>query len=363
MAANPWQLRADVTALDAAARTWSELAAAIAAAADELVATAQRAFTSGWQSMSAEGYDAHRKQVVGSLDGLALVARSIADTLAGISGSLAAAQRNLDREWAVVALVPHTVVGEEQMVVFSPESPEQTAQVERARTNAAGIRRDLDDALYGDADTLRRAKTEFDVTTRQWGDVVSRGAAAIDVLGWMSGGTAATGLASTTVAGETQSGGPGAGAGAAGGAGAGSGAPTVGSYAPVSVGFDAPSLGGAGLAGAAALAAAARGARRTAPAQAATGTGALGAAPMAGAAAGGGRGGAAMTGGSGVRSSARPGTASAGATRDAAVSQDAREAKERAIAERRAAREARRAAREAKRAAAAKPVVNIVDDD
>ncbi|WP_426245756.1 hypothetical protein [Nocardioides sp. LHG3406-4] len=361
MVANPFQLRADVTALDVAAQTWAEMAVAMSTAADELVATAQKAFSSGWESMSSEGYDAHRKQVVGTLDSLALVAEKISDTLTKVSGSLTAAQRRLDREWSFVALVPHSVVGADGMVVFTPGSDEQNTQVEMAKSNAAGIRSDLDFALYGDVDTLRRAKTEFDYTARQWADVVARGPEGIDVLGWLAADHTAGSTSTTTVLGETQSGSVTAGAGG--------GGLTAASYAPVgSVSFSAPSLGGAALAGASALFAAGKSGRRSRAAQAAAGTGALGASPMAGAAAGRGGGGAMLAGkggGSrpGMRGSQAGGSARAedpAAAREAAA---AKEAKQKAIADRRAARAARKAAREAERARAAKPVANIVDDE
>ncbi len=293
MVADPWQLRADVTALDVAAQTWAEMSAAMTTAADQLVATAQKAFDGGWDSVSAEGYDAHRKQVVGSLDHLSSVAASISDALVKVSGSLTAAQHRLDREWSFVALVPHAVVGPDRMVVFSPGSDEQSAQVTLAEANAATIRSDLDHTLYGDVDTLLRARTGFDDTARQWAEVVSRGPGAISVLGRPTAGRTVP-SATTTVSGDTRSG-PAAG---------GPAGPLVGagSLAPIAVGSPAATPGGAALA-AAALMAAGTTARRGAVASAG-GTGAVGGAPMAGAAAG--RGGGAMPagkGGGGSRSS------------------------------------------------------------
>ncbi len=358
MIANPWQLRADVTTLDIAAQTWADMSAAMVAAADQLVATAQKAFTAGWDSMSAEGYEAHRKQVVGSLDSLALVAENISDTLFKVSGSLTAAQRRLDREWSFVAMIPHTVVGAEQMIVFSPDSDDQKHQVELAKGQATTIRLDLDHVLYGDADNLRKAKTEFDHASRQWAEVVARGPEALDVLGWRAAAENG-GYSTTTVSGETQSGSVTAGSGTVGGV-------TAGSLSPISVSFTGASLGGAALAGAS-LFAAGRSARGRAV-QTGTGTGAMGAAPMAGGAAAG-RGGAMMGGRGGGRAGMRATGVlkAAPADPDSAEARQAREQKQKALAERKAAREARRAAREAREAEreqnSKKPTVNIVDDE
>ncbi len=367
MVANLWQLRADVTALDVAAQTWAEMSAALTSAADQLVVTAQKAFNGGWDSVSAEGYDAHRKQVVGSLDSLSAVAENISDALVKVSGSLTAAQRRLDREWSFVALIPHAVVGPDQMIVFNPGSDEQNTQIKMAEANAATIRSDLDHTLYGDADTLRRAKTEFECTSRQWAEVVSRGPEAINVVGWVATENYVP-SATTTVAGETQSGSGSVTAGAAGAA----GGVSAGSLAPVNVSFTAPTLGGAGLAGAA-LIAAGRSSRKG-PVQSTAGTGAMGGgAPMAGAAAG--RGGGAMLAGKAGAGGSRTGLRGAQSAKatpsdpDSAEVREAREAKQKALAERKAAREARKAAREARKAdregegdGDERPTANIVDD-
>lgn len=370
MVANLWQLRADVTALDAAAQTWSQMSTAMTAAADQLVVTAQKAFNGGWNSVSAEGYDAHRKQVVGSLDSLAGVAESISDALVKVSGTLTAAQRRLDREWSFVALIPHAVVGADQMIVFNPDSDEQSTQIKMAEANAAAIRSDLDFALYGDVDTLRRAKTDFEYTSRQWAEVVSRGPEAINVLGWVATENYVPSEV-TTVTGETQSG-----SGTAGGAGV-AGGVTAGSLAPISVNFTPASLGGAALAGSALMAA--RSARRGSVQSGAAGAGGLGGAgtPMAGSSAG--RGGGAMLAGKGGGRGARMGLRAALSAKvgpgdaETAEAREAREAKQKELADRKAAREARKAAREArkeKREGAderedggdERPTVNIVED-
>ena len=67
MPANPWELRADVRPLEAAAQRWTEVSALVSRHGDELVDAARRA-TEGWDAASAESYEQHRKQVLAHLD-------------------------------------------------------------------------------------------------------------------------------------------------------------------------------------------------------------------------------------------------------------------------------------------------------
>ncbi|HEU4338147.1 MAG TPA: hypothetical protein VFR45_12595, partial [Nocardioides sp.] len=67
MPANPWELRADVQPLEAAARRWDEVGDRVSRHGDELVEAARRA-TEGWDAASAEGYEEHRRRVLAHLD-------------------------------------------------------------------------------------------------------------------------------------------------------------------------------------------------------------------------------------------------------------------------------------------------------
>ena len=78
MPANPWELRADVRPLEAAAQRWTEVSALVSRRGDELVDAARRA-TEGWDAASAESYEQHRKQVLAHLDRFT----SLADRIAG----------------------------------------------------------------------------------------------------------------------------------------------------------------------------------------------------------------------------------------------------------------------------------------
>lgn len=161
MPAHPWQLRCDATPLTAAAALWLDLAEGMTAAADDLVRASRRVRDHGWESGSAEVYDGHRKQVVGGLDTVAVAAREISRVLDDIAGTLSATQRRLDREWSVVAAVPHSTLGTQGVLVFQEDSDDQRGQVQRATRTAQSIRSELDTTMEGLSGRLRAAHVEL----------------------------------------------------------------------------------------------------------------------------------------------------------------------------------------------------------
>ena len=98
MPANPWELRADVRPLEAAAQRWTEVSALVSRRGDELVDAARRA-TEGWDAASAESYEQHRKQVLARLDRFTSLADRIADCLRASATLMTSSQTDLDRAW------------------------------------------------------------------------------------------------------------------------------------------------------------------------------------------------------------------------------------------------------------------------
>ena len=140
--ANPWELRADVRPLEAAAQRWTEVSALVSRRGDELVDAARRA-TEGWDAASAESYEQHRKQVLAHLDRFTSLADRIADCLRASATLMTSSQKDLDRAWTTVAAVPHEVVGESRHLVFKPSEDEDRGKVTRGQAETDDIRQRL----------------------------------------------------------------------------------------------------------------------------------------------------------------------------------------------------------------------------
>ena len=164
MPANPWELRADVRPLEAAAQRWTEVGALVARRGDELVEAARRA-TEGWDAAAADSYEEHRRQVLAHLDHFSTLTERIADSLRASAGLLASSQKELDQAWTTVADVPHEVVGESRHLVFRPSQDEERGKVTRGQAETDDIRRRLAAALDQESARLRAARTEL-VTVR-----------------------------------------------------------------------------------------------------------------------------------------------------------------------------------------------------
>jgi hypothetical protein len=162
--ANPWELRADVRPLEAAAQRWTEVSALVSRRGDELVDAARRA-TEGWDAASAESYEQHRKQVLALLDRFTGLADLIADCLRAAAAVMTSSQQELDRAWPTVALVPHEVVGESRHLVFRPSEDDDRGKVTRGEAETDDIRRRLTVALDQESARLRSARAEL-VTVR-----------------------------------------------------------------------------------------------------------------------------------------------------------------------------------------------------
>jgi hypothetical protein len=162
--ANPWELRADVRPLEAAAQRWDELAAVMARRGDDLVEAARRA-TEGWDAAAAEGFADHRREVLANLDRFTSLAAQLAGSLRAVSAVLTSSQKELDQAWATVATVPHETVGESRHLVFKPSEDDDRDRVTRGQAETEEIRRRLTLALDQEASRFRAARAEL-VTVR-----------------------------------------------------------------------------------------------------------------------------------------------------------------------------------------------------
>jgi hypothetical protein len=162
--ANPWELRADVRPLVAAAERWSELGALMARRGDDLVEAARRA-TEGWDAAAAERFAEHRREVLANLDRFTSLAAQISASLRAVSAVLTSSQKELDQAWTTVAMVPHEKVGESRHLVFKPSEDDDRSKVARGQAETEEIRRRLTLALDQESTRLRSARAEL-VTVR-----------------------------------------------------------------------------------------------------------------------------------------------------------------------------------------------------
>jgi len=342
--ANPWELRADVRPLEAAAQRWTEVGALVSRRGDELVDAARRA-TEGWDAASAEGYEQHRRQVLARLDRFTTLADLIADCLRAAATVMTSSQKELDRAWTTVAAVPHEVVGGSRHLVFKPSEDDERGKVVRGQAETDDIRGRLTVALDQESARLRSARAEMVAVRTELMSLTGGGFSGFLGPGREESGVGTVPPRSTSVPGSAQ-------AGVVGAAG----------LAPVaSIAVSVPDLTGLSAAGLTSLAASAAGgllSRRSSGTRLPAG----GTPPIGGMAAGGmavragtmsrgmasGRGGPARMATPRLERTASEESAARAAREREAV----REAKRAALEEKRAGRAARKAEREAAREAA-----------
>lgn len=205
MPANPWELRADVRALDLAAEGWTEVGGRLTRRGDELVAMARRA-TDGWDAAAAESFEEHRRQVLANLDRFTDLASEIAASLRAVSLVLTSSQKELDRSWTSLAVVPHDVVGESRHLVFRPTADDERATVARGHAEAEEIRRRLTLSLDQEAARLRSARAELALVRAELTTLALSGAFTGGLPVGEESGVGAVASAAASVRGSAQSG-------------------------------------------------------------------------------------------------------------------------------------------------------------
>lgn len=202
--AHPWELRADVLPLELAAQRWDEFGALLSCRADELVAVARRA-TDGWDAAAADRYEAHRRRVLAHLDRFIDLATEIAGALRTVSSVLTSSQKELDRVWVTVALVPHDVVGESRHLVFHPSEDDDRGKVTQAQAQTEEIRHRLALALDQEGARLRSTRAAF-ATVRSELTILVGGAFTGGLIGEEVSGVGTVAPPSAPVRGAAQSG-------------------------------------------------------------------------------------------------------------------------------------------------------------
>ena len=162
-----WKLYDDANKLDSASVAWTDVSQALDSASERVNNKAKQVRDSGWEGETATSYDAHRKELVKSLDSASTLAGSIASTLSLVAGSVRTAQGRLDGQWATVVGIPHqgSPSGD---IRFETETDEEADRVNAAIKEARGIRTELDQALATDTTALKKAKATWDKLAAQW---------------------------------------------------------------------------------------------------------------------------------------------------------------------------------------------------
>ena len=176
MAEGLWDLRSDAGQLDAAAVGWRDVGATLTSTGDGVDSGARGVRDAGWEGKTASSFDAHRGELVGSVDQAAEVAAKISATLTMVAGSVRSAQSQLDAEWAKVAAIPHGCSTDGSGgVTFQTADAEQKQRVEAAISAAEGIRRSLDATLTKDAASLGEAQGAWQAISDRWASIATGG--------------------------------------------------------------------------------------------------------------------------------------------------------------------------------------------
>lgn len=167
MAEGIWDLHDEVTKLETAANEWGDVVSALDDAGEQVDVKAKAVRDAGWEGKTAESFDGHRKDLVGSFDNASKIAGDVASALSLAAGSVRTAQGQLDTEWAKIAGIPRKYgIGGE--IIFDTETPEDQTKVSDAMTAAHGIRGDLDKALAKDSTSLRKAAKAWEQISDKW---------------------------------------------------------------------------------------------------------------------------------------------------------------------------------------------------
>ncbi|MGN0063052.1 MAG: M91 family zinc metallopeptidase [Nocardioides sp.] len=175
----PWELRADVAALDRASLGWERLGSSLSAAGKD-VDDASTVALKQWTGASAQSYDTHRRSLGADVTSAAAQARNASSSLRNAAAQVRGAQQDLDGSWATVAHVPVSSATESS-VVFAPRDEAEEALVRTASTRATEIRSALDAGLAKDGATLSAAIAAWDQIAARWASVADGSRSAFTV--------------------------------------------------------------------------------------------------------------------------------------------------------------------------------------
>lgn len=167
-----WNLYAEPSALDTAATRWVDVATALREAADALTSRSSAVVAAGFEGSTADAWEAHRRDLVASLDRAEGLAGDAAGALSTAAGSIRVAQGHLDASWATVVAIPHQG-SPSGAIRFETEDDAEAARVTAAVARAEEVRRELDAALTADVRAFDDARTAWREIAGQWGSVAA----------------------------------------------------------------------------------------------------------------------------------------------------------------------------------------------
>lgn len=161
-----WNLKANPTTLEEAARAWRSLRDS-AASADETVGAAARRVIGGggWSGETAGSYDGHQRRITAAMADLAEDADKLAGALDEVAHLLRVNQDALDEQRDSLAAVPVTRGAE---LTFQPEDEDQAQLVRDAVDAAGGIRLHVEFQLAARKGVVDEALTRLREVADDW---------------------------------------------------------------------------------------------------------------------------------------------------------------------------------------------------
>jgi hypothetical protein len=161
VAAPLWRLEADPERIEDAARAWRYIGGRVRELFEDVTRPADRLMASGWSGDTADGFEAHRRRLLGDLFGEGDLADIAAKRLEQSASALRSAQNQLDDSWSHLAAHVPGFVDPSGDVVFQPVDDAQTELVFRSIREAERIRSELDDLSIGDEIALGRVLEQW----------------------------------------------------------------------------------------------------------------------------------------------------------------------------------------------------------
>ena len=158
-----WRLAADPNRIEDAARAWRYIGGRVRELFEDVARPADRLMASGWSGDTADGFEAHRRRLLGDLFGEGDLAEFAATRLEHSAWALRSAQNQLDDSWSHLAARVPGFVGRSGDVDFQPVDDAQTELVFRSIREAERIRSELDDLLVDDEIGLERIREQWGV--------------------------------------------------------------------------------------------------------------------------------------------------------------------------------------------------------
>ena len=156
--ASRWRTEADFAAVDRVAQAWESLAGRAIATADQVTRAANAVYGPGWQGEAADRYHEHRKKITGRLDDLGKCARKASSIVAGIRGTIGAAEGHLGASLGRASAVAKVNQNGASIVFEVPDEQAKAVVLGEVR-QAVQIRNEMVSALQRHVAELRDLAT------------------------------------------------------------------------------------------------------------------------------------------------------------------------------------------------------------